>query len=105
MQTTHALFDVTAADIMSREVITIPQDMSVPDAARMLAQAQVGGAPVVDSAGRYIGVFSMADLARRAQLEQRAAQKAPLIPGCVCADWEVVETSGTRCLRSPSAGT
>jgi CBS-domain-containing membrane protein len=91
MQTIKALFDLTAADLMSREVITIAQEMSLPAAARVLAEAQVSGAPVVDSQGRCIGVFSTADLARRTQREKRAAQKAPAIPGCVCSDWEVVE--------------
>lgn len=91
MQTKQALFDLTAADLMSREVITVPQDMPLPVAARLLAEAQIGGAPVVDSEGRCIGVFSTADLARRAQLAKRAARKAPAIPGCVCSDWEVVE--------------
>ena len=91
MRATHALFDLTAADLMSREVITIPQDMSLPDAAGVLAEAQISGAPVVDVEGRCIGVFSTADLARRAQPSHRAAGCVPAIPGCVCSDWEVVE--------------
>ncbi len=91
MQATQALFDLTAADLMSREVITVPQEMPLPAAARVLGEAQVGGAPVVDAEGRCIGVFSTADLARRTQLAKRAAQKAPPIPGCFCSDWEVVE--------------
>jgi CBS-domain-containing membrane protein len=91
MQTTQALFDLTAADLMRREVITVPQEMSLSAAAQVLAQAHIGGAPVVDSQGRCIGVFSTADLARRRQLEKQAAQRAPIIPGCVCSEWEVVE--------------
>lgn len=91
MQTTQALFDLTAAEVMSREVVTIPQETSLPAAAQVLAQAQIGGAPVVDSLGRCIGVFSGGNLERRTQLEKRAAQRAPAIPGCVCSDWEVVE--------------
>jgi hypothetical protein len=46
---------------------------------------------VVDSDERCIGVFSTADLGRRTQLEERAVQKAPTVPGCVCTDWQVVE--------------
>jgi CBS-domain-containing membrane protein len=91
MQTTQAFFDLTAADLMSCEVITVPQEMSLPVATQVLAQAQIGGAPVVDSEGRCIGVFSTADLARRTQLEKRAVQKAPTVPGCVCSDWSMVE--------------
>jgi CBS-domain-containing membrane protein len=88
---TRDFFGLTAEDLMSREVIAIPQDTSLPVATQMLAQAQIGGAPVVDQQGRCVGVFSRADLARRTQLEQRAARMAPGVPGCVCSDWEVVE--------------
>ena len=91
MTTTQNLFDLTAADIMSREVITVPREMSLPVAARVLAQAQIDGAPVVDSDGRCVGVFSTAELARRTQLEKWAAKRAPCVPGCVCSDWQVVE--------------
>ncbi|HZZ82161.1 MAG TPA: CBS domain-containing protein [Gemmataceae bacterium] len=91
MQTTQALFDLIASDLMSRQVITIPQETSLPVAVERLAQAHVSDAPVVDSGGRCIGLFSTANLARRAQLAKRAAQQAPAIPGCVCSDWGVVE--------------
>ena len=37
------------------------------------------------------GVFSKADRARRTQVEKRAAERAPTVPGCVCSDWQVVE--------------
>jgi CBS-domain-containing membrane protein len=91
MTTTKDLFDLTAEDLMSRKVITVSQEMSLPAATGILAQAQIGGAPVVDSEGRCIGVFSTANLARRTRLEKRAAQTAPAVPGCVCSDWQVVE--------------
>ena len=51
----------TAADLMSPTVVTIPQDMSLRGAARLLAQADVSGAPVVDAAGRCVGVLSARD--------------------------------------------
>jgi CBS-domain-containing membrane protein len=91
MQTTQALFDLTASDLMSRTIIAIPQETPLPVAVEMLAQAQLKEAPVVDSGGRCIGLFSTANLAQRAQLAKRAVQQAPTIPGCVCSDWGVVE--------------
>lgn len=91
MTTTQDLFDLTAADIMSREVITIPREMSLAIAARLLARARIGGAPVVDVDGRCVGVVSTADLARRTQLEKRSGQSAPTAPGCVYSDWQLVE--------------
>jgi CBS-domain-containing membrane protein len=91
MTTTQDLFDLTAVDIMNREVMTVPRELSLPVGARVLAQVQISGAPVVDSDERCIGVFSAADLARRTQLEKREVQKAPTVLGCVCTDWQVVE--------------
>jgi CBS domain-containing protein len=59
--TTKPLMSLCAADIMSRQVVMIPREMSLQGAARMLARAGVTGAPVVDEAGRCIGVLSATD--------------------------------------------
>src|SRR5438270_11142143 len=64
ISTTKELFELTAADLMSREVVTIPRKMSLHGAAHRLAQAQVSGAPVIDEQGRCIGMLSATDLAR-----------------------------------------
>lgn len=90
-QTARAVFDLTAAEIMSREVISIPQEMALPVAVRVLNEARVAGAPVVNDEGRCIGVFSTTDLARHSQIAKHAARNAPAISGCVCSDWAVVE--------------
>ena len=50
-----------AASLMSRSVLLIPREMSLPGAAHLLAQARVSGAPVVDEDGRCIGVISTTD--------------------------------------------
>jgi CBS domain-containing protein len=62
-----------ARDIMTRQVHTLPADASVFDAAELLLSTQVSAAPVVDAAGKMIGIVSEADLVRRAELgtEQR----------------------------------
>lgn len=57
----HPLLTRTAGDLMSRPVVLIPKEMSLPGAARLLAQAQVSGGPVVDAEGRCIGVLSTTD--------------------------------------------
>jgi CBS domain-containing protein len=46
---------------MTREVESIPQWMSLPLAARMLSQAHISGAPVVDGDGHCLGVISSTD--------------------------------------------
>jgi CBS domain-containing protein len=59
--TSKPLLELTAADLMSAALVLIPQQMSLKDAARRLADAAVSGAPVVDDHGRCIGVISATD--------------------------------------------
>jgi CBS domain-containing protein len=60
-ESTKNLLTLCAMDIMSRNVVMIPREMSLQGAARMLSGAGVSGAPVVDSTGRCIGVLSTTD--------------------------------------------
>lgn len=64
MQATKSLLTLSAADIMSNQVVMIPREMSLQGAARMLGRSGVTGAPVVDSRGRCIGVLSTTDFMR-----------------------------------------
>jgi CBS domain-containing protein len=84
----RTVLELTAEDLMSRTVITLTPDMLLPDAARVLAQAHIGGAPVIDGAGRCIGVFTTADIARLALRDCEASPTAPAVPGCGCSDWQ-----------------
>ena len=52
---------LTAADLMSRPVMTIPDGMSLGEAARLLSGSNISGAPVVDAEGHCIGVLSSSD--------------------------------------------
>jgi len=61
---------LTAADLMSRPVMTIPQSMSLQEAARLLCGSGISGAPVMDSEGRCIGVLSSSDFVTWAGQEQ-----------------------------------
>lgn len=84
------LLDLTAADIMSREVITIPRPLSLRAAAHRLASSGVSGAPVVDEVGRCVGVLSVTDLVRW-------LDHGPNVPpcrsacACFCTDWQNVD--------------
>jgi CBS-domain-containing membrane protein len=51
-----------ARDIMTPHVITIGPEKSIQDAARLLADYRISGAPVVDRAGRMVGLVTEADL-------------------------------------------
>lgn len=52
------------SNVMTASVICLTADVSVEAAAAMILEANVSGAPVVDEAGRPIGVVSRADLLR-----------------------------------------
>jgi CBS domain-containing protein len=56
-----SLLALTAADVMSAPVLTIPQDTSLREAARLLSRSNISGAPVVDAEGRCLGVLSSSD--------------------------------------------
>lgn len=49
---------ITARDFMIEELITLRPRMDVLEAVQLLLEHGVSGAPVVDSNGRYLGVFS-----------------------------------------------
>lgn len=55
---TNAL-ELTAADVMTTEVITVSVDDRVEDAVQFLIDARITGAPVVDRWGNAQGVFTL----------------------------------------------
>lgn len=72
--TRQPLMSHTAADLMTRSLVLVPRDMSLPGAARLLNQAKVTGAPVVDGQGRCIGVISATDFLQYTSQGARAKQ-------------------------------
>jgi CBS domain-containing membrane protein len=48
--------------VMSEHVITIAHDIDLHEAAQILSQNRISGAPVVDEQGRIVGVLSEADI-------------------------------------------
>jgi CBS domain-containing protein len=55
-------------DIMNPGAITLAQDATVAQAWELLAQHQLGQAPVVDAAGRLVGLLTRAELMRADRL-------------------------------------
>jgi len=64
---TQQLHSLTAANLMSRDLLLLPQDTSLQDAARWLIRNQVGGAPVIHASGKCVGVFSAFDVLKIAE--------------------------------------
>lgn len=51
------------SEIMTREVVTVPPELSVRDAMALFATRHITGAPVVSPQGKVVGVVSLTDLA------------------------------------------
>lgn len=51
-----------AKDIMSEELITVTPATPVIEAARILLEKRINGLPVVDEAGRLVGIICQSDL-------------------------------------------
>ena len=60
-----ALKQTTAAQVMTRGVLTVDADWSVGELATFLEDHAISGAPVVDAEGGLLGVVSVTDIARR----------------------------------------
>jgi len=58
----HKAEGVTAAELMSSPPVTVPQGMTVAEAARLAARAGVKRLPVVDAAGHPVGIVTRSDL-------------------------------------------
>jgi len=97
-QTTKPLLDLLAADIMSRHVVSVPREMSLQGAARMLTRAGVTGAPVVDANGHCIGVLSTTDFMHWVETDHRSAlprREAEVM----CSAWQIPESAMGPCCR------
>ena len=58
-----------AKDIMTRSVVTIEPGAPVIQAIRLMLQKRISGLPVVNGAGRLVGILTEGDLLRRAETD------------------------------------
>jgi CBS domain-containing protein len=56
------------ARVMTKNVVSIPSDATIFEAAERLVGSGVSAMPVVDSTGRMVGIISEADLVRRTEI-------------------------------------
>jgi CBS domain-containing protein len=71
-----ALLALTAADLMTAPVLTIPQETPLREAAALLCRSHISGAPVVDADGRCVGVLSSSDFVTLARKGGPAGEHA-----------------------------
>ncbi len=70
----YLLAKLAVADVMHREVITVPEDTPVEDAARIMTDRKIGSLPVVRE-GSLIGIITESDLFKLFQELLGARQK------------------------------
>jgi len=87
-----------AADVMTRDVVSIEPDASVMEAVRLMLQHKISGLPVIDSAGNLQGIVTEGDFLRRSETgTQRKRSRFIeflLGPGPLATDY--VRTSGRK---------
>ena len=58
---------MNAADVMTGELLSVRPDSSVFEAIRVMLDHRISGLPVIDDAGRLIGILTEGDLLRRSE--------------------------------------
>ncbi|SHG80343.1 CBS domain-containing protein [Bradyrhizobium erythrophlei] len=80
-----------AHQIMTRQVITVATGAPIVEAANTMLQNHISGLPVVDKAGKLVGIVSQGDFIRRAEIGTQRKRgrwlKLLLGPGKVASDF------------------
>lgn len=90
-----------AREIMTTEVYSIPAHSSIGDALRILRKHTISGLPVVDEAGRPIGVITGGDVLRAFQERAQKIYYSLFGPTHVSIDESVWTTDRDQLLRQP----
>jgi CBS domain-containing protein len=87
-----------AHQIMTRQVITVRPDASIVEAAKIMLGHHISGLPVVDEAGRLVGIVSEGDFLRRQEIgtPRRRARWLQLLLGPGHAATEFVHEHGRK---------
>lgn len=56
--------DLTAKDVMTRDVLTVRDDASISELVSLLSNNMITGVPVINGSGELVGVVSTTDVAR-----------------------------------------
>jgi CBS-domain-containing membrane protein len=87
-----------ASDVMVGKVVTTYPQASVSEVARLLVDNDISALPVVDGAGRVVGVISEADLMRREEIGSEKTRPwwvEAVTPGATLAE-EFAQSHGKR---------
>src|SRR5690349_7285088 len=80
-----------------REVaVTIPQQMTLRDAACLLSRARVSSAPVTDSNGHCVGILSESAFVSWIATEHASGRSADVFRDCVWSEWQILAEEENR---------
>ena len=84
---------LTARDVMTRDVITVAESDTIGNAVQTLKENRITGAPVIDDAGKFVGILSLSDLVHpgHAPSEELSADQAPLAHGEDATTWDLFQ--------------
>lgn len=87
-----------ASDIMTPDVISADPDATVLQAARYMLQHHISGLPVIDKAGRLVGILSEGDFLRRRETgtDRRPSRWLDLLAGPGKMAEEYTHTHGNK---------
>jgi predicted transcriptional regulator len=57
--------NLRASDVMTKDVLTVTETMSLKEVTRLFAEQKITGAPVVDAEDNLLGVISETDIIRK----------------------------------------
>ena len=89
---------MNAKDVMTGTVISVAPEATVLQAARLMLQHHISGLPVIDSAGRLVGILSEGDFLRRQETrtERRRSRWLEFLMGPGRIASEYVHSHGSK---------
>ena len=102
-----------AHQIMTRSVITVTPDATILEAANIMLRQHVSGLPVVDAAGKLVGIVSEGDFIRRSEIgtQRKRGRWLKFLLGAGATATDYVHEHGRKvsdvmtAIRSPSPKT
>ncbi len=87
-----------ASDVMSRNVVSIERSAAVSEAIGLMLDKQISGLPVLDEAGKVVGILTEGDLLRRSETgtERHRPRWLEILMGPGRMAGEYVRTHGRR---------